>query len=531
MNSRSISHLIRLFLIATALMAATSSTTVFAQAIPHAQTKARSVGRQVVPSTEPANQTCTLGFTTTAPFWVNNAPDSRPYTNFSQRPDGAIVNGYVPKGSIVQAVGAAPSLLTLPNTYINVRVLSVPDAQTAEHARRSPQEMAAPYRGIQGTRVQANATGFIRNADLQAAGSNVFVVKQNSPLLQLGSETLDLQGRSVRLQTNLIGAYKVNRCCPNATSGSVIDRVRNSVAQTMNMDPSCHDNYIFEVLSPDLKSVERSFDMNLNQCTAFAAGLEVIDGRQMTALAGISRSLASDSNFGFEHVEVIPGADLLKIPNRPDPARPDCNTGPFGSCHYWLNPNGGASESARNTGAAENNNSELSFDSYMHPVSACAFMRVLEEHNRTCRGPGCTIQWGDAYSNAAWNAHESHGGKGCIDLRPLRTDSSTGPITYGAGNYDRRKTAALIELMKRAGADTRQIGFSDPEIVRTQGTQAWGGHDNHIHVCFPYATNRTATSAQVAATQRTCQNGLGASPTPAPPGGVMSTIFSMIPHR
>ncbi len=467
------------------------------------------------------------------PFWVNHAPDSRPFTNFSQRPEGAIVNGYVPKGSIVIPEGTGPHLFTLPNAYIPIRVVSVPDAQTAENARRSPQEMAQPFRGLQGTRVAAGARGYVKSSDLQPAGSNTFVVNQNSPLLQIGSETVDLQGRTVRLSRNLVGRYKVSRCCPTqAPSATIVGQITQTAVTTvttgLNLDPNCHDNYVFDVLSADLRSVERSFDLNLRQCEAFARGLQVIDGRQIESLAGISRALASDPRFGFEHVEVIPGVDLLKIPNAPDPTRPDCNLGPFGSCHYWLNPNDGRSESAKNTGAAENNSAQLSFDSYMHPQSACAFMRVLEEWQRTCQGPGCSVQWGDAYSNAAWNAHESHGNKSCIDIRPMRRDASVGPITFSAANYDRQRTAALIDLMRRAGADTAQLGFSDPQIVRSHGTQPWSGHDNHIHVCFPHQPTRTATPNQVATTQRTCAHGLNPASQPRAQVGTLDTIIRMI---
>jgi len=68
-----------------------------------------------------------------------------------------------------------------------------------------------------------------------------------------------------------------------------------------------------------------------------------------------------------------------------------------------------------------------------------------------------------------------------VDLRPLRKDGHTIPVSYTWPDYDRAGTQRLIEIFHRCFPGQLTIFFND---LRIPGVLALRGHDNHFHVEF-----------------------------------------------
>jgi len=155
---------------------------------------------------------------------------------------------------------------------------------------------------------------------------------------------------------------------------------------------------------------------------------------------------------------------------------------------------------------------KVSSDLYLKPNSHCAFLRVLEQHNKDCTSMGCQVQFGDMYHSDSWGVHQGHDSGECIDIRPLRKmDDGNSGLTYRHGRYDREKTKAFITLLKKAGA--RFTIFNDKQI--TGLSRDASVHDDHIHVCF--GENREKV-------QTTCQQGF------EPTGGAPATSLRPVPR-
>ncbi len=151
------------------------------------------------------------------------------------------------------------------------------------------------------------------------------------------------------------------------------------------------------------------------------------------------------------------------------------NVGPCGSHHY--NP--------------DNANG---IDAYAAPITACVMMSLLQDWKaRYPDRSGSTIQWGDIShkTRPKWNGHRSHTEGNCIDFRPMRTGGfSDTAITRWSDRYSRSRTTEFIEMAKAKGASV--VLFNDSRT----GAGYAGGHDNHVHICFP--SNAT--------TRETCRN-------------------------
>jgi hypothetical protein len=119
----------------------------------------------------------------------------------------------------------------------------------------------------------------------------------------------------------------------------------------------------------------------------------------------------------------------------------------------------------------------------MNATSACAFMKVLEEHQKSCTHPGCQVQWGDGFHPKIWKIHKSHESSYCMDLRALKTVDNDKALDLNNPEdrkiYDFVKTKRLIERFKSAGAEV--CYFNDK---RNPGCKTLEGHSNHIHACF-----------------------------------------------
>jgi hypothetical protein len=452
------------------------------------------------------NESCSVTTTKTPPFYDVAAQNED--VDYSQaRTDRPEFAGYIPKNSIVKLTQSREiSLDRLRGTdYVNIQVLSSPNAATDQNARVSPVQIKQPVVG-KGSRLGVGFRGQIQFSNLRPAGDLTYIVDKDAPALQIPGGQLTLAGRPIRLATAMTvlgSAYKVNRCCPPQKGTGIVGYLKdkfNDAAERakdrLYLPSQCHDNYIFEVLNPTTFCPQAQVEIAAPNCDAFTNALRPVSTDQLHAVQRISQMTGR----GPENLELIDSSGLVKIP-----VDPETGLGPFGSLHAYRNPR-----------PEPGNSLAVSYDAFLQATSACAFMRVLEANAAICKGPGCQVQWNDAYHPFLINgkmSHVSHTKDSCIDVFPLsKTTRGPGSVTWQNSNYDRAKTFALLDLMVKAGADISQFGFNDPEAMKRFGTKRWPGHDNHIHVCFPNAPNPNArvpiTAAQAQKVENTCKNGL-----------------------
>lgn len=153
---------------------------------------------------------------------------------------------------------------------------------------------------------------------------------------------------------------------------------------------------------------------------------------------------------------------LVQLPTRGERG----NIGPCGSFHY--NP-----DRNKKTGEV--------VDNYASPLTACAFMSLLQDWKKRCPDSqqGCRVAWGDISHKTAlrFNGHSTHTHGNCIDIRPMRKGGfDNAPLVYQ--NSDRDTTAAFIRLAKAKGASP--VLYNDPKA----GGAYSSGHHNHMHICF-----------------------------------------------
>ena len=198
----------------------------------------------------------------------------------------------------------------------------------------------------------------------------------------------------------------------------------------------------------------------------------------------LSASKNSGTSFNLDKVELIDDQGLTKLPLDYESYDGKGMTGPFGSYHY----------SSDDKGAS---------DVYSKPLTGCAFMKVLEQHQKSCKGDGCQVQFGDLFHLKSWGSHKFHGSGKCIDIRPLKNQNSKTSLTYRSSKYDREKTLNFIKLLKDAGGSP--IVFDDRKVINEFPNRADirptsdGSHSNHIHVCFDPKSSKV---------KKTCYQGL-----------------------
>ncbi|MES2855291.1 MAG: hypothetical protein V4692_05485, partial [Bdellovibrionota bacterium] len=144
------------------------------------------------------------------------------------------------------------------------------------------------------------------------------------------------------------------------------------------------------------------------------------------------------------------------------PVNPMTSEGPCGSLHYWENSH--SEKPTSSTPDVPKITKEHAYDVFTHPLSGCAFIRVLEAHQQACQGPGCQVKFGDLFHPPRWNGHKSHGKRTCVDIEPIRNAS---------GGYDFKRTSAFIALLRRAGAEQKALYFNPTG----HGTVQAPGHD------------------------------------------------------
>jgi peptidoglycan hydrolase-like protein with peptidoglycan-binding domain len=82
------------------------------------------------------------------------------------------------------------------------------------------------------------------------------------------------------------------------------------------------------------------------------------------------------------------------------------------------------------------------------------------------------------FDGAIMRPHHTHRDGREIDIRPLRKDKRSLPVTIFDPHYSRDLTKLLVEKLV-AHRDVKGVLFNDSQI---KGVKPWPGHDNHLHV-------------------------------------------------
>lgn len=84
--------------------------------------------------------------------------------------------------------------------------------------------------------------------------------------------------------------------------------------------------------------------------------------------------------------------------------------------------------------------------------------------------------------------HASHEQGLDADIWPVRSDAAqctAARITWKSAAYDRAATRRLVQEVRRAApGHVKTIYFNDPQLIAEGLTQAYSGHDNHLHVRY-----------------------------------------------
>lgn len=75
--------------------------------------------------------------------------------------------------------------------------------------------------------------------------------------------------------------------------------------------------------------------------------------------------------------------------------------------------------------------------------------------------------------------HASHERGVDVDMRPVRKDGASSPVTIHQSAYSRDRTKVALSLL-RAELSVRNIFFNDSRVGN--GVSHWPNHDNHFHI-------------------------------------------------
>lgn len=104
--------------------------------------------------------------------------------------------------------------------------------------------------------------------------------------------------------------------------------------------------------------------------------------------------------------------------------------------------------------------------------------------------PGRPLEYGDVslQGGVDTNDHGTHGDGHAFDMRPVRSGTGDGPLTWQSGNYDQAATRDLLRIVRRQHPNAT-VYFNDPAIRSDPEFRGWvtrsAGHDNHLHVILP----------------------------------------------
>lgn len=393
----------------------------------------------------------------TAPFSVTDASRMgwKTYENFRSKDNYKRKENIIPRRSIVKIKEGSEDFVNSPDMYIPVEVMGV--AKSDHHDKNLKKSRLAIASGDRQRldKVNIGKKGFLYSKSLKKADEYTYIVSEDSPILA-DNGLSDMGVVAIKPKVNSEGEYLVKQCC---VAGNYKD---------FALKRKCTNKYSFNLVYKD-NTVGSSIHLDANACNV-ANTLTPFKNDEVTAMMNfISTSSNADIGFSRDKIEMIDETGLVKIPLDYDSHDGKGLSGPFGSYHY-------------------NSDDKGASDAYAKPLTGCAFMKVLEKHQKDCQGEGCQIQFGDMFHLKSWGPHNYHGSGKCIDIRPLKKSTSRTSLTYHSKNYDREKTKKFIELLSEAGGspivfDDRKITneFKDRSDIRPTSD---GSHANHIHVCF-----------------------------------------------
>jgi hypothetical protein len=415
---------------------------------------------------------CFDRYTTEAPFSVSDASGMgwKTYENFRSKDNHRKKENIIPRRSIVKIKKGSEDFANSPNSYVPVEVLGVAQSDFHDENLKNSRLSVASSKKQKLKKVNVGKKGFIYSKSLKKADEYTYILKEDSPLLADNGLT-EMGVVAIRPDTNSDGEFLVNECCTHDNT------TRDFIA------PVCKKKYSFRLVYSD-DSYGKSIDLDVNACN-IADSLMPFKNKEVVAMMNfISSSSNSGTNFNLDKVEMIDDQGLTKIPLDYDSYDGQGMSGPFGSYHYNTDDKGAS-------------------DVYSKPLTGCAFMKVLEQQQKSCKGAGCQVQFGNLFHLKTWGTHQFHGSGKCIDIRPMKTDDSKTSLTYKSSNYDREKTLNFIKLLKKAGGspivfDDRKVTNEFPDRSDIRPTSD-GSHANHIHVCFDPKSTKV---------KKTCYQGL-----------------------
>ncbi|GEM_PF-5418831 len=415
------------------------------------------------------------------PFYVSDEyrQGDKMYENFRNLKNANIKDKYIPRGSIVyidpqvyeQFEGSE-------NGRVPVKVLTIPSIKAENELKNKTKgrtydniKSVALGTGRQ-TRVKKDDKGWISLKSIRSVDEYTFAVEKDSLLYDTPGVDDD---RNYYIKLNMQdGKFKVKNCC-------IPDEELKEGEEEI-----CFSKYEMTVIDDDSNELQSDY-VNFRECNFFDGALP-IKNEQLDAFTSVLKNFTEDnSDFKLADLEIVPAKqtwrgstpivkrkELVKVPIDKN------GMGPFGSIHY-------------------RGDDKANSDAYLKPNALCAFTQVLKKWQKECTEPGCKAMFGDLYHPKSWRSHSTHGSGECIDLRPFRAndDNTTNGLRYGWERYSQDKTKRFIQLLETAGGTP--IYFNDPAIRRTTKATRMGGHDNHIHVCFPENADKT---------MKTCKDGL-----------------------
>lgn len=395
---------------------------------------------------------CEESTTEEGPFQVTDASGMgwKTYENFRSKDNHRKKDNIIPRRSIVKVKKGSEEFAEHPNSYVPVEVLGVADTDYHDDNLKKGRlrSASAKVNWQKLKKVNKGKKGFLYSKSLKKADEYTYIVTEDSPLLADNGLT-DMGVVAIRPEKGLDGGFAIEKCCDQQS------------LEVSVMLPVCTTRYKFRLVYADDTEGKEIF-VDVDQC-GVAENLVPFKNNDISALM-THFELSKNSGVGFDmsKIEYIDEKGMAKMPLDYESFDGNGMKGPFGSYHY----------NADDKGAS---------DVYGKPLTTCAFMKVLEKHQKDCTEPGCQVQFGDMFHLRDWGPHQYHGAGRCIDIRPLKTEDNLMGTSYRSTIYDREKTEKFINLLKKAGGTS--VVFDDPKVPGVART-ANQSHADHIHVCF-----------------------------------------------
>lgn len=420
------------------------------------------------------------------------------------------------QGSVVKLDKDALELLDNDSEeLVKVKVVKTAHDDTEENMARTSRTKVDT--SSYGRRANEGLEGYINEQDLKEAKDLTYVLKKDSPILQMPElEELGVVALRPKMQDN---HYQVEECCMlQKFQGDKGFYSANQLYDYFSTDQDAKNEYCFEDALYDIVTAKSQSPDPIIENFNISTYLKMMNPKfehiclhewdhvqplraehTDSLLEIIAKTQEAYPNTNSEDLIYHHGKDMVQMPfdestcKYKSPGR-GCE-GPFGSFYY--NPD---------------RSSAPGIDQFINAEAGCTFMEVLKYWNKNnCpEDNGCRVQFGDMYHKTTWGDHSSHHSGNCIDVRPMRKKSSTdyGFTRHDTKMYDREKTQEFVNLLNSAGAS--MVLFGDSKI---KGRKYASHHDDHVHVCF--GENEEESDADVEAfkhqfRKKVCSKGLEA---------------------